>query len=130
MPLSAQEPTTASVSTYHAELRVALAAKGVAAGCLGDYASDHQRTALYRLYDAKGDLLYVGISKDFGQRWKQHASSQPWWFKVQRQTVEWYETRNSALDAEAAAIKAERPAFNVIHAVGKVPAAFAKVEGA
>ena len=72
-----------------------------------------------------GALLYVGITKDFGQRWKQHGASKPWWLQVERQTVDWYNTRAEALAAEEAAIKAERPRFNIAHAVKSIPAAFA-----
>lgn len=37
------------------------------------------RTALYRIFGDADLLLYIGISKDFGTRWKQHAKAQPWW---------------------------------------------------
>lgn len=74
-----------------------------------------ERTAVYRLYDAKRTLLYVGISNDFGRRWKQHADIQPWWPDVDYQTVHWHPSREAALIAEKAAIAAERPAHNVHH---------------
>jgi GIY-YIG catalytic domain-containing protein len=76
-----------------------------------------ERTALYRIYDTAGDLLYVGISKDFGYRWKQHAKAQPWWPEVQRQTVEWHPDRPTAAASEVAAIEAEKPRYNITHAV-------------
>lgn len=70
------------------------------------------RTALYRLYDRTKTLLYVGVTKDFGKRWNQHASSKPWWPDVQHQEVAWYETLDAALAAEATAIKDEMPRHN------------------
>jgi predicted GIY-YIG superfamily endonuclease len=32
-----------------------------------------ERTALYRLRDADGRLLYIGIAKDPERRWKHHS---------------------------------------------------------
>ena len=61
-------------------------------------------------------LLYIGISDDFGRRWKEHAKTQPWWGEMRRLTVDrWYDTRDEALDAEAAAIFGEQPKYNVMH---------------
>ena len=75
-----------------------------------------ESTALYRLYDACGVLLYVGISKDFGYRWKQHAHAQPWWPEVNRQSVAWYPSRKRAGEEEIGAIQTERPKYNKQHA--------------
>lgn len=80
---------------------------------------DQDRTALYRLYGAAGELLYVGISDDYERRWGQH-SRKPWWPLVARQTIDWFGTLAEALDAEKAAIKAEKPKYNVTH--GTYPA--------
>lgn len=71
-----------------------------------------ERTALYRLFDADEVLLYVGISKRFGQRWEQHARMQPWWPAVTSQTVRWYPSRGDAEQAEKVAIHDERPIHN------------------
>jgi predicted GIY-YIG superfamily endonuclease len=74
-------------------------------------------TALYRIWGAADALLYIGISKDFGRRWKEHAKAQPWWAERERMTVDkWYPTWEEARDAEGVAIKAERPKYNVKHA--------------
>lgn len=70
-------------------------------------------TALYRLYDADGQLLYVGISADLRGRFSQHASTKPWWGEVGRKTVTWQESRAAALAAEAESIAAERPKYNI-----------------
>lgn len=73
-------------------------------------------TALYRLFGDEDVLLYIGISKSFGPRWHHHAHAQPWWHEVRRQGIEWHESRGAADAAEKAAIKAEHPKYNVIHA--------------
>lgn len=71
-----------------------------------------ERTALYRIYDEAGALLYIGITRDFGMRWQKHAAQQPWWPQVKRQVVDWYDSRPEARKAEIAAIGAEQPKHN------------------
>jgi predicted GIY-YIG superfamily endonuclease len=73
------------------------------------------RTALYRLRDPHGTLLYVGIAENPERRRKEHASNKPWWPQVAEQSVEWFPTRGLALAAEANAIRAERPLYNLQH---------------
>lgn len=72
-------------------------------------------TALYRVYGDADRLLYIGISKDFGIRWNQHARVQPWWGDKKRLTVDWCDSRDAAEAAERAAIKAEKPKYNIVH---------------
>ena len=74
---------------------------------------DGQRTALYRLYDADGSLLYVGMTSNLRSRMVGHAADKPWWAAVARQTTEWYDTRAEAAAAEAEAIKSENPIHNI-----------------
>lgn len=66
-----------------------------------------RRTALYRLYDRSGQLLYLGVAFDPKQRWRAHAKEQPWWPLVADRQVTWYPTREEA-------ILNERPLFNVL----------------
>lgn len=73
---------------------------------------DDARTALYRLYDAHGRLLYIGITHELEQRWSTHASTKAWWSKVVRKTIEWHENRGLAEAAEKTAIREERPMHN------------------
>ena len=75
-------------------------------------------TTLYRFYDADDVLLYVGISERGPERWKAHRKGKPWWTDVARTTTEHYDTRQQALDAERAAIIAEKPLHNVVHNSG------------
>jgi predicted GIY-YIG superfamily endonuclease len=72
-------------------------------------------TALYRLQDRKRTLLYVGITNNLAWRWKTHAADKEWWPEVATRSIEWFPTRDRALAAEAAAIRAERPLHNVQH---------------
>lgn len=72
-------------------------------------------TALYRLHDHSGELLYVGITDCPERRWKDHAKDKPWWPDVNDRSVEWLPDRSHALAAEAAAIRAERPRYNFHH---------------
>lgn len=74
-----------------------------------------ERTALYRLYDTKGQLLYVGITSCPKTRWQTHAREKPWWPKVSRKTIEWFETRKSATRVERIEIQEEQPKYNVAH---------------
>lgn len=72
--------------------------------------------ALYRFFDAGGDLLYVGITNDPGRRWGRHSNSKPWWHEVDRIEIERYPDRTSVLAAERKAIQEESPRYNVVHA--------------
>lgn len=71
-----------------------------------------ERTALYRLYDKNGVLLYAGIAVDPRNRWGQHARTKPWWPRVVVKEVEWHDTRIEALAAESVAIAVEKPLYN------------------
>lgn len=77
------------------------------------------RTALYRHFARDGTLLYIGVSHEPKVRWEQH----PWWKQglSARQTIQWFPFRREALAAEAAAIAAEKPLYNVQHNWEPVP---------
>jgi hypothetical protein len=72
------------------------------------------RTALYRLLDQSGRLLYVGISHKPDVRWGQHSEEKDWWPLVDRRIVEWHDTRAAAERAETRAIAQEHPVFNYV----------------
>ncbi|WP_051813489.1 GIY-YIG nuclease family protein [Kitasatospora sp. MBT63] len=71
-----------------------------------------RRTALYRLFDAAGVLLYVGIASHLPRRFEKHAKDKPWWTDVARKEIEWFDGRSAAESAEEFAIVAERPLHN------------------
>ncbi|RPE39722.1 GIY-YIG catalytic domain-containing protein [Streptomyces sp. Ag109_O5-1] len=70
-------------------------------------------TAVYRLYDRTGRLLYVGSSLNPNQRLKQHATDKPWWPEVdiRRATFEWCSDEATAADVEHTAALTEGPAY-------------------
>lgn len=78
------------------------------------------RTALYRLYDADDQLLYVGITNMPNVRLAAHRG-RGWWHQVARTEVEWYETRQPAAQAEVRAIQEEWPLYNVTNSPRRSP---------
>lgn len=74
-----------------------------------------ERVAIYRLFDCDDALLYIGVAVDPRERWHGHSVEKSWWPQVTRKEVTWHDTRVSAEQAEAKAIKSERPRFNVEH---------------
>lgn len=73
--------------------------------------------ALYRHFDAKGRLLYVGITVDVHSRTRTHAGYSAWAPDAATGTITWYATEVDARAAETVAIKAERPRWNRLSAV-------------
>lgn len=73
------------------------------------------RTAVYRIRDEDDVLLYIGMTNNVPNRWNGHQAVQPWWDEVRSLTIEWYETRTEAAEAEKAAILAEQPKYNVTY---------------
>lgn len=73
------------------------------------------KTALYRHYNAKGKLLYVGISLSAASRLLQHSISAHWFLEIANVTIEHFDNRQYALEAEQNAIKLELPLFNKYH---------------
>lgn len=72
-----------------------------------------ERTALYRLYDVSGKLLYVGISNDPKRRFSSHRSTKAWWPEVDRRAVDWFDSLWLASVAERTAITTEAPRYNI-----------------
>lgn len=71
------------------------------------------RTAVYRLFSSDGELLYIGVARNPPERMKFHRQFKKWWAEVSRTTEEWFDNRALALDAEAVAIREERPLYNI-----------------
>jgi hypothetical protein len=69
---------------------------------------------LYRHYDAQGVLLYVGISHSAALRASQHKKESCWYYQSATMTIENFNSREKAAEAEIAAIKNERPMFNIM----------------
>lgn len=75
-----------------------------------------RKCAVYRHFDSDGVLLYVGISVKPGMRRMEHARHSAFMEFATRETVEWFDNEPDALNAERAAIRAERPLFNRVGA--------------
>lgn len=81
-------------------------------------ALEDRRTALYRLFDVDGVLLYVGISVDPRKRFHGHrygnGRSKPkeWWPQVASSRIEWFDSRPEAEFAESFAVVTEHPRHN------------------
>lgn len=75
-----------------------------------------KRTALYRHFDASGELLYVGISLNTVARTQQHAYGALWFEQIKRIEIEWHANRPAAEAAEVQAIRSELPLHNIAHA--------------
>ncbi|MCX5431888.1 GntR family transcriptional regulator [Streptomyces sp. NBC_00257] len=73
------------------------------------------KAAVYRLYDADGTLLYVGMSGDPTKRFLGHRADKPWWPEVHAHTLQWFNSRGDASAAERDAITGERPRYNKAH---------------
>jgi excinuclease UvrABC nuclease subunit len=74
---------------------------------------------LYRFYDAENSLLYVGITKFFEPRLKQHYKNAEWFFETAYVRLEHYQTRQEVELAETRAIKTERPKYNIAKSLDK-----------
>lgn len=72
-------------------------------------------TALYRHFDDSGNLLYVGISNSAVRRLGQHMYGSQWASLISKVEIEHLSSRQEALAAEKAAIRAEMPAWNKMH---------------
>lgn len=86
-------------------------------------AIEPEHHALYRFFDDEGALLYVGISVNPLGRWDQHRAK-TWWRDVRTATIEPCESREAALKAELAAIRAENPQHNIRRGVAMRAMAF------
>lgn len=71
-------------------------------------------TQLYRQFNRDGKLLYVGISINAFERFRQHAKDKTWIDTVASMTIEHFASRQEALDAERAAIESECPLWNIV----------------
>ena len=70
---------------------------------------------LYRLYDADGRLLYVGITTrpDMRERFNGHSRTKAWWPDVVTVELTNFAHEHEALAAERHAIRVERPVYNM-----------------
>lgn len=72
-------------------------------------------TAVYRYFDSRGVLIYVGITNQGTARNFQHVAHAEWWPFVAEQKVEHFPSRAAAEAKEKALIREFRPPFNRQH---------------
>lgn len=68
---------------------------------------------LYRFFTADDKLLYVGRSRNPARRFEKHANDKPWWENVARIQMEQRSSHVDLCEAEAQAIKTEKPLHNI-----------------
>ena len=68
---------------------------------------------LYRHFDERENLLYVGVSLSTIQRLAQHRYHSHWFNSISKVTIEQFPSREEALEAERTAIQKEEPLHNV-----------------
>ena len=68
---------------------------------------------VYRHYDANEILLYVGVSKDHLRRLSQHHDTARWYDQIAVVTVETFQNRQEAEEAEDRIIERELPIYNI-----------------
>ena len=79
-----------------------------------------RKTARYELYSLTDRLLYIGISANPNERFKEHADPTSddykiWWPQVDlsKTVITWYPNRRKAKAMETKAIRERRPVYNV-----------------
>tara|TARA_R100000322_G_C5409304_1_gene183423 strand:- start:423 stop:872 length:450 start_codon:yes stop_codon:yes gene_type:complete len=70
---------------------------------------------LYRMWNAKEELIYIGISKSAIVRLSQHQQTKEWATEIHNITLEYFYSRELCKLAETKAIKSEKPKYNIVH---------------
>lgn len=70
---------------------------------------------LYRFYDERNTLLYIGKSVNVAHRIKDHIAGKPWWDTVTRIELERFSSAGALARAEQHAIEIEHPLHNIIY---------------
>lgn len=73
------------------------------------------RYALYRWFDSKDRVLYIGKSAALAARTRAHIHTSHWMQFVARSTVERHDSAEELAKAERVAIRTEGPIFNKVH---------------
>ena len=85
---------------------------------------------IYRLYDSKDSLLYLGITNDTDRRIREHKQSADWFYQVARTDIRRFDcTRKNVEIEEISAIKREQPKFNILHNSGGAESRWQKIRG-
>jgi hypothetical protein len=70
--------------------------------------------SVYELFDHAGQCIYVGATRNVGDRFSQHSKTQPWWGDVdpKRTIVTFYTDSWAAREAERELIRERQPSHN------------------
>jgi predicted GIY-YIG superfamily endonuclease len=74
-----------------------------------------KRTYVYRIFDKSGRLIYVGCSNTPEARLATHRAAAWWAPQICRIKLKVFPDRQSAIEAEAKAIREENPRWNINH---------------
>lgn len=72
-----------------------------------------KKCALYRHWNAGGVLLYIGQSLTPVHRLGQHVRRASWAHEITKITIEWFDSKALAKQAEKNAIRVELPRHNI-----------------
>jgi excinuclease UvrABC nuclease subunit len=67
---------------------------------------------VYRCIDENGLLIYVGVTRNMGNRMVMHEAETEWWSEVDQIIVKPYKTEAEARSVEVTAIYQEAPLYN------------------
>ncbi len=79
---------------------------------------------LYRCYGLDGTLMYIGHTGNLRQRIQYHQYHRPWWFAVERISIQRYRNARVLRQDELRAIYTENPHFNEVGKGRRVAATF------
>lgn len=71
---------------------------------------------LYRYFNKKNELLYVGITNDIMNRAHAHSRDKSWYRQCAYSTMQHFKSREALAAAEVYAIQTEKPKYNQAHA--------------
>lgn len=71
--------------------------------------------AVYRFFDAAGQLIYVGQTADPKERFRRHSAESDWWSEVAHRLVDWWPDKAAAVAEEARLVAEQSPRYNVQH---------------
>jgi GIY-YIG catalytic domain. len=72
-------------------------------------------SAVYRIYNAADELIYIGMSYEPAVRARVQRREKAWGHEIDRYEVDWHPNRATSQRAEEELIKEFRPRYNVVH---------------
>lgn len=79
------------------------------------YHDQADASAVYRIYDKHGALLYIGMSYDPETRVRVQRREKPWGHQIARHEVDWHPNRAASQRAERLLIEGLQPRHNVTY---------------